>query len=118
MLRQWRDDFAQAMREQGVAANATPRTVRGRRPRKVKDSAYRARTRSDQQQAVTFATPVNDQQRETRALVTSYWKEIARRLDAQGEIELAGDVRYFANRLPGSPAERERSRVRVADRSR
>lgn len=118
MLRQWREDFAQAMREQGVAANATPRTVRGRSPRKIKDSVYRARNRSDQRQAVAFATAVNDLQRETRALVTSCWKEIARRLDAQGEIELAGDVRYFAKRLPGSLAERERSRVVEADRSR
>jgi hypothetical protein len=118
MLRQWREDFAQAMREQGVAANATPRSVRGRNPGKVKDAVYRARRRGDQRQAVTFAAPVNDQNRETRALVTSYWKDTARRLDQQGEIELAGDVRYFANRLPGSPAEKERPRVLVMDRSR
>ncbi|MGH8138072.1 MAG: hypothetical protein ACREVV_07750 [Steroidobacteraceae bacterium] len=33
MLRQWREDFARMMREQGVAANATPREAgtRGRR---------------------------------------------------------------------------------------
>lgn len=117
MLRQWREDFAQAMREQGITANATPRTVRGRGPRRVKDGAYRARTRSDRRQAATSATPVNEQRPETRALVTSYWKDIARRLDQQGEIELAGDVRYFANRLPGSNTEKERTRVRVAERS-
>jgi hypothetical protein len=29
MLREWRQDFAQMMREQGIAANATPRSVRG-----------------------------------------------------------------------------------------
>src|SRR5215471_13495785 len=29
MLRNWREDFAQMMREQGIAANATPRVARG-----------------------------------------------------------------------------------------
>lgn len=29
-LRQWREDFAQALREQGVAANATPAALRGK----------------------------------------------------------------------------------------
>jgi hypothetical protein len=28
-LRDWREDFAQLMREQGIAANATPRAIRG-----------------------------------------------------------------------------------------
>lgn len=118
MLRQWRQDFAEAMREQGVAANATPRTVRGRSPGKVKDAVYRARRRGDDQQLVTFANLVNDRQLEACRLAVAHWKEIATRLDAQGEVELAGDVRYFAQRLPGSLAERERSRVAVADRSR
>lgn len=30
MLREWRADFARMMRDQGIAANATPRTARGR----------------------------------------------------------------------------------------
>src|SRR6185312_11203671 len=30
MLREWRQDFARMMREQGIAANATPRAVQGR----------------------------------------------------------------------------------------
>jgi len=30
MLRQWREEFAQLMREQGIAANATARAMRGR----------------------------------------------------------------------------------------
>ncbi|PYS60556.1 MAG: hypothetical protein E6K39_02330 [Gammaproteobacteria bacterium] len=33
MLREWRQDFAQLMREQGIAANATPRSARGQTKR-------------------------------------------------------------------------------------
>lgn len=39
-LRQWRDDFAQALREQGVAANATPRQVRGESRTTKKDAIH------------------------------------------------------------------------------
>src|SRR6266480_926293 len=37
MLREWRQDFARMMREQGIAANATPRSVRGQTKRAAKD---------------------------------------------------------------------------------
>jgi hypothetical protein len=43
MLREWREDFAAMMREQGVAANATSRAVRGRNKKKAQDRLYRAR---------------------------------------------------------------------------
>jgi hypothetical protein len=36
MLREWREDFARLMRGQGIAANATPRFVRGRNKREAK----------------------------------------------------------------------------------
>src|SRR5579863_3076775 len=45
MLREWRQDFAQMMREQGIAANATPRSVRGQTTRATKDAFYRTRQR-------------------------------------------------------------------------
>src|SRR5947207_8592278 len=41
MLREWRQDFARIMREQGIAANATPRSVRGQTKRAAKDAVYR-----------------------------------------------------------------------------
>ena len=34
LLRDWREHFAQLMREQGIAANATPRAIRGENKRK------------------------------------------------------------------------------------
>jgi hypothetical protein len=44
-LRQWREDFARLMREQGIAANATPRAIRGRSKGKTRDAIYRAQQR-------------------------------------------------------------------------
>jgi hypothetical protein len=38
MLRGWREDFARLMREQGIAANANPRVVRGRNKGKTHDA--------------------------------------------------------------------------------
>lgn len=40
-LRQWREQFAALMREQGVAANATPRQLRGQIRAPLKDPIYR-----------------------------------------------------------------------------
>jgi hypothetical protein len=45
MLRTCRESFAQLMREQGIAANATPHVVRGRSKGKVLDGIYRALAR-------------------------------------------------------------------------
>src|SRR6202034_4273484 len=45
MLREWRQDFARMMRDQGIAANATSRVVRGQSKRAVRDAAYRAKGR-------------------------------------------------------------------------
>ena len=45
---------------------------------------------------------------ETRKGVVTGWMGIAATLDAQGEIVLAGEVRYFANHLPKVLTDRER----------
>ena len=47
MLREWRQDFARAMRDQGIAANATPRAVRGQSKRADRDAAFRTRARGN-----------------------------------------------------------------------
>src|ERR1700730_1937561 len=41
MLREWREDFARLIRAQGIAANATPRIVRGRNKGSTRDAIYR-----------------------------------------------------------------------------
>ena len=38
LLREWRQDFARMMRDQGIAANATPRAIRGQSKRAPKDA--------------------------------------------------------------------------------
>ena len=121
MLRQWREDFAQLMREQGVAANATPRIVRGRNKEKTKDAAHRARRR-DSASSPSQRTPLSKEHAvgavtglakekllRTRESVLTYWLRTADVLDSQGEIELAGDVRHFARRLPPVFPHREHS---------
>src|SRR6185437_15214432 len=45
MLREWRQDFARMMRDQGIAANATPRVVRGRSKGAERDGRYRTKRR-------------------------------------------------------------------------
>ena len=122
MLREWREDFARMMRDQGIAANATPRAVRGQSREAVRDAAYRMRRRGSSsslraqvesvarelQKTGTIHDPARAKLLETRKAVVADWTRIASALDAQGEIILAGDVRYFANHLPRVLTDRER----------
>lgn len=121
-LREWREDFARMMREQGVAANATPRVARGRNKGSMKDPIYRAQRRGastslrDQvgsvveelQKTGTVRDPRRKKLVETRKAVVDSWMRAADTLDRQGEISLAGDVRYFVKHLPPVLTERER----------
>jgi hypothetical protein len=122
MLREWREDFARMMRAQGVAANATPRVARGRSKGSSKDPIYRAQRRGastalrDHVAAVaneimvtgTVHDPSRKKLIETRRAVVNGWMQAAAILDRQGEISLAGDVRYFAKHLPPVITKRER----------
>jgi hypothetical protein len=121
-LREWREDFAQAMREQGVPANATPRAWRGQRKRSTLDRAFwperkgrstliKARLQAiipEIQQTRAYRDPARAPLVESRKVVLAGWESVARTLDHQGEIELAGDVRYFAKNLPTVLTDRER----------
>ncbi|PWT85901.1 MAG: relaxase [Acidobacteria bacterium] len=122
MLREWRQDFAQEMRRQGIAANATPRSVRGQTKRAAKDVFYRTQARGesyalrekldDVVHGLTRTNPIADPARgkllETRKAIIQGWNAVAERLEAQGEIVLGGDVRYFAMHLPPVLTDRER----------
>jgi hypothetical protein len=122
MLREWRDDFARLMREQGVAANATPRFVRGQGRKAERDAAFRVArhgtARVLRAQIESIAREVNERRvrpdpahhrlAETRKAVVAGWMQLAAALDAQDEVVLAGDVRYFANHLPPVLTDRER----------
>ena len=114
MLRGWREDFARLMREQGTAANATPRVVRGRNKGKARDEIYRAQhygTSTAVYQRVTdvvkhlaatgqYHDALKGKLVLTRKAVVSNWLRVAEALDQQGEIPLAADVRHFTRHLP------------------
>jgi hypothetical protein len=110
------------MREQGVAANATPRVARGRNKGSTKDPIYRAQRRGastalrdhvasvveEVNKTGTVRDPGRKKLVETRKAVVDSWMRAADMLDQQGEISLAGDVRYFVKHLPPVLTERER----------
>ncbi len=122
MLREWRQDFAQEMRKQGIAANATPRSVRGQTRRAAKDAFYRTRRRGESyarqeeldgikrelRETRTISDPARDRLLETRRAIVEGWNAVASKLESQGEIVLGGHVRYFAKRLPPVLTDRER----------
>ena len=122
LLREWRSDFVRVMREQGVAANATPRAVMGQSKGTIRSADYRLRRRGtsaalraqvesvarELQKTGTVYDPARGKLLDTRKAVVSGWMAVAKMLDAQGEIVLAGDVRYFANHLPPVRTDRER----------
>src|SRR5215469_3421086 len=100
MLREWRQDFAQEMRRHGIAANATPRSVRGQTKRGAKDVFYRTQARGESYalreklddivHALSKTKPVPDPARakllETRNAIIQGWNTVAARLEAQGEF--------------------------------
>ncbi len=123
MLREWREDFARLMREQGTAANATSRATRGQTKRAERDAIYRAKARRrssyvlrDELQSIvrelsatgTIRDPTRGKLLETRRALVAGWNALAARLEAQGEVALGGDVRYFAKHLPPVMTDRER----------
>jgi hypothetical protein len=128
MLREWREDFARAMREQGIAANATSRVIRGRNKGKARDGAFRAQRRGKSSAIRTkvtkiptelakngnFSEPARAKLVETRKAVVANWMKIADTLDRQGEVVLAGDVRYFAKHLPPALTDTERLAAKFA----
>lgn len=121
-LREWREDFARMMRDQGVDANATPRAVRGQGKRAARAATYRAKGRRNSyamraavQSIAAELTrtrrihdPAHSRLAKTRQSIVAGWMDVAAKLDAQGELILAGDVRYFAKHLPPVLTDRER----------
>ncbi len=121
-LREWRQDFARMMRDQGIAANATPRVVRGRTKEAERDGRYRTKKRRnsyafrDKVEGVarevtrsgTIQDPAHSKLAETRKAVVTGWLGVATLLDKQGEVALAGEVRQFVKSLPPVLTDRER----------
>jgi hypothetical protein len=120
-LRQWREEFANQLRRVAVAANATPRFIRGEtRPRKS-DGIYRAAQRGasthmrERVEAAAFALrtadrvgePATLRLRETRRELERGWLATSEALRSQGQITLAEQTRRFVRTLPPARTERE-----------
>ena len=113
-LRAWREDFAQNLRELGVAANATPAQLRGRKKEPMKDGIYRALKRGDSNFMRRKAERVADELQRgglrpepgkakllaTRERVVQDWNATAANLRDQGEPQLAREVETFVRRIP------------------
>ncbi len=123
MLREWREDFARLMREQGIAANVTHRVLRGRNKGKKHYEIFRAQRWGQSTSLRTKVTAIATELMKTgrfsepaaraqfvatRKAVVANWMKIADALDRQGEVVLAGDVRYFAKHLPPVLTDAER----------
>jgi hypothetical protein len=120
-LREWREEFANQLRRVGIAANATPRFVRGEtRPRKS-DGIYRAARRGasthmrERVKAAAIALrtadrvdePAKLRLRETRHELERGWLATSEVLRSQGQNTLAEQRRHFVRSLPPARTERE-----------
>lgn len=120
-LRQWRQDFAQCLRDLGIEANATERAVRGAvTPRKL-DGIHRAARRGAsthmQQRAETVAhelarrdlrvEPGKRTLTSTRDAVLRGWASLADALDLSGRQSDAAAIRQFTARMPPPLTEKE-----------
>lgn len=120
-LREWRQDFAQYLRDLGVEANATERAVRGEtKPQKSK-GIHRAMLRGDstlyRERAESVARELangglaqelgTERIVETRREVVRGWNAMADLLDGQGRRDLASIIRKFVDRMPAPRTERQ-----------
>jgi hypothetical protein len=130
-LRDWRREFARHLRDQGVAANATERAVRGEtKPRKT-DGIHRAalrgasthyRRRADLVARELASGAVKPEPSKNRLLATRRevvrgWSEVADSLVNQGNVELALAVRRFVDRMPPPCTEKEWLTERLLERT-
>jgi hypothetical protein len=122
MLREWRRDFAQHLRDLDVEANATERAIRGETRTTKRHGIYRAilRGRSTHMRAraeaaarelATGGLKPDAGQRvllETRREVLEGWRGLADVLARHGDPQLAGLVRRFTESMPPPLTEKER----------
>jgi len=121
-LRLWRQEFARHLRDEGIAANATDRAVRGESRTHKKDGIFRATQRGESTHTRARAESVaaeilrGDLRVEpgksiltaTRKEVARSWRATADILIAQGHSGLAAQVRRFVDGMPPVHTDRER----------
>jgi len=120
-LRDWRSKFADQLRREGVAANATERAVRGVSRITKMDGIYRAHRRGEsrhtRERAYSVASelrkggitvePGKATLRETRRTVHEGWRAVSDILVSEGQPQLAAQVQRFAQEMRPPLTERE-----------
>ncbi|MDM0052979.1 relaxase/mobilization nuclease domain-containing protein [Variovorax sp. J22R115] len=141
-LRAWREQFAALMREEGVAANATPRQLRGARKGFKDPIHHRLRelrvSKDARNETVERAPVVSSFMRgrlqtvaeeiqkggavweggrgrllATRSQVVAAWRLVAGKLRSQGDLQLASEVDRFVFSLPSPATDREDLKARL-----
>jgi hypothetical protein len=130
-LRDWRWKFAQHLRREGIAANATERAVRGGTRTRKTEGIYRASLRgesrhiNEREYAVASAMRHGSFDPEegkrtlsaTRREVIEGWHGLRDVLVATGHPELASKVQRFASAMPAAMTEREEIAAELIRRS-
>jgi Relaxase/Mobilisation nuclease domain len=120
-LREWRAGFAHHLRALGVAANATPRHIRGVTSYQKPDGIYRARSRGEsthfQKRVNTVASELVKGKLQvesgkanllrTREEVRRGWLAVSKELTRQGHPEIAAQVRRYVEQMPRPLTEKE-----------
>jgi hypothetical protein len=120
-LREWRSEFARHLRDQGIAANATPRCLRGETKTRKSDGIYRAALRGEsthmhERTDRVGAELLNSNLRvepgkskiiQTRNEVERGWRAVGDLLVIEGQPELAAQVRRFVAQMPPVQTEKE-----------
>ena len=131
-LREWRQEIAHHLREQGIAANATERAVRGASQTRKSDGIYRALLRGESTHVRNRVTRVamalskgplridlgKAKLLETRMAVELGWRAVSGILADQGNKALAAQVGRFAERLPAPRTDNELLATRLLDQAR
>ena len=105
-LRDWRTQFAEQLRAQGIEANATPAWVRGRLSKGPRDGLYRAAMRGAVRGTweISRRGPSNEQGLSPKTVATQQavqeaWRDLRYLLIAEGEHALADEVRWFGRSM-------------------
>jgi len=117
-LRDWRQQFAAHLREQGIAANATERAVRGEARVPKTDGVFRSdqRNSSIYVQAKLNSYVHRDRNQPepgqatlvaTRRAVEQGWYVVHDVLERDGHSEVARDIRRFLAQMPSPRTERQ-----------
>lgn len=131
-LREWRSGFAHHLRALGVAANATPRHVRGETAPRKPDGIYRAAMRGESTyirervEAVSRELVKGKLQIEpgkaslvrTRIEARRAWLAVGDILVRQQQPDLAAHVRQFSAAMPPPKTEKEWLAARLSERTR